>query len=159
MARVYRSQKRVKMADAYVNSKDPEVRGNWGKSADVAGYYRAPRIGDPEVVKLIEDLGGEFRSSAKEVEELDLSDLESSDLSWEEMAGKTRAAFLAVAAGEVRASPGQVAALKEIANRAEGKVGAERQKVDEVSRVILLPTVVEEDVIMLDKEGLEIEND
>ena len=123
--------------DSFLN--DPECVGNWEKACRKGGKFtrNLPDISRAEIQELIVQ-ASEARQIKEEAEvEKLLQQMGTTD--WKELADQCVPLFGRIAAGRVKASGSQIAALKEIFVRGHGKpVG----KADEVEvGVVVLPVL------------------
>lgn len=107
-----------------------ELRGEWEASSKAAGYVRPPRRDSKQINELIRQFESEANMVADVLAQADA-------LSWEELAERVRPVLAAVAAGKAYANTQQMAALKEIVQRGEGKVGTKQQDAQDVGVVVL----------------------
>jgi hypothetical protein len=77
----------------------------------------------------------------------DLTKALSEDLDWSEAAPVARKALLGIARGGVKASQGQIQALKEIIARAEGRVGTIASDDERPIGIVVLPMLRNEEGI------------
>jgi len=118
----------------------PRFKGNWVAACLEAGFKRAPDIENHTSQMALE----KARNIGLDVDPVDdrLQALLDGDISWTEASDVARQVMLSIAAGAVRASPGQVAALKEIVARAEGKIGQTKEE-ERPMGVLILPSLLD----------------
>jgi hypothetical protein len=118
----------------------PEIRGKWNECARQAGFTRIPRLDSKVMVVALDESEQDspIDSDLAKLDEL----LASGNPSWPDLAAFAKRVMGKVALGLVDASPGQVASLREIVARAEGKIGQLLEETDDdVVHVVVLPAI------------------
>jgi len=127
----------------------PDVRGDWSKACKEAGFTgRSPSVGSANTLTALAIVKDIVSRQAEMPEDEDMKAIaeamqEHSDPNWLYLAPFARRVMAKIAAGKLaEATSYQVAALKEILLRAEGKAGESRKKgEDDAVGVVILPTV------------------
>ena len=130
--------KASKLAELYING-DSDHRGKWNKCWPAAGFNQQPPRNDKGICAAI--VVAKDRRGVEMQERLDngLAQLgDGFDGDFHRVARLLVPVQAAIAAGHLRATPGQVQALEKIMLRGYGKV-VERQKEITVPGIVLLP--------------------
>lgn len=167
-----KSLKKKRMATLYVHS---EFAGDWPKCAELAGLEEVPKLTDPEMRKYIADEGGKVPGSGEPVKDSTPLTVESNDdesiaealkslnfplpndpneqEKWNEIARLVGPIWLSIARGETKPSQGQRMVLKDIMERAYGKVGTKKADEEEIQErnVVFLPLAGEQGRARIDK--------
>lgn len=136
-----------KFVELYVDG-PMHMRGQWEMCANGAGMTSVPDPNDPMVRRLIETAGGKVPDPNSAVavpvpadqlaafEEALAADADGGRVDWKNIRRLLPSVMKAIATGEVRGTPSQVAMVKYIAEKAEAQSEGE----DEVHNVVVLPT-------------------
>lgn len=144
------------------------VKGHFERAARQAGFKRLPNRDSDTVNQVVEEVTLELLNQGYELEDMAawdevlspkvqsaaeavqpdedakaLEELMAEGATWEEMAPYARKMLGKIGTGRISASAQQVASLKEIIARAEGKVGQQKEEEGEerLVKVVLLPTI------------------
>lgn len=155
MPRIKVQERHLEAARLYLSG-PPGLQGNWRASCHRAGFERAPALDNETSQEALEQVKAAESEPDEDLERLEAL-LESANPSWEELALVARKVLGKIGAGMISPNQGQVSSLKEIIQRAEGRVGSQGGG-EELAGIVVLPALVDQEgVPYLDPELDEVE--
>lgn len=113
------------------------VRGNWSAAAREAGFKERPSRKNPILMRLLEEAG----RSTTALETMGPMPAEDDAEGWKVLAERVKPIMRDAALGLVALDPQQRMVIKEIIDRAEGKVGQQKADTTQGPYVVVLPTL------------------
>lgn len=136
------------------------MRGQWEMCANGAGMTSTPDPNDPMVRRLIETAGGRVPDPNAPVPAVDqlaafeealAADADGGKVDWKQIRALLPKVMKAIATGEIRGTPSQVAMVKYIAEKAEAQAEGE----EEIHNVVVLPTQGNDASLRIDEEWMQ----
>ena len=148
--------KRHMLAGWHYQFGTPDVRGDWFASAHKAGFDRkSPSPGSAAALEGIAAAAELHILATDAPQDADMDAIQQAiedgdHADWATLGPLARRVLGKAASGRIKATSQQVAALKEIITRAEGKAGERRQDAEEAVGIVIMPSVVHDGIPVID---------